>query len=65
MKVVVNNKETETPCTTLAELLESLGLPEKGVAVAVNNVVVARSQWQQFKLEPLQKITVLKAFCGG
>jgi sulfur carrier protein len=65
MTVVVNNKETETQCATLAELLESLGMPEKGVAVAVNNVVVARTQWQLFRLEPLQRITVLKAFCGG
>ncbi len=65
MTVVVNNKETETQCATLAELLESLGMPEKGVAVAVNNAVVARTQWQQFRLEPLQRITVLKAFCGG
>ncbi len=65
MTVVVNNKETETTCATLAELLESLSMPEKGVAVAVGNRVIARSGWQKFKLEPLQRITVLKAFCGG
>jgi sulfur carrier protein len=31
--------------TTVAALLETLGLPDKGIAVAVNWAVIPRSQW--------------------
>lgn len=65
MIVFVNNKKTDIQCATLAELAASQNLPEKGVAVAVDNEMIPRSQWETFRLEPSQRITILKAFCGG
>ena len=65
MIVFVNNKKTDLQCATLAELVASQNLPEQGVAVAVDNEMIPRSQWETFRLEPLQRITILKAFCGG
>ena len=65
MIVFVNNKKTDIQCATLAELVASQNLPEQGVAVAVDNEMIPRSQWETFRLEPSQRITILKAFCGG
>lgn len=65
MKVVVNNKEIETSCVTLKELVTSQGLPENGLAVAVDNKMIKRTEWDAFKLADGQHITILKAFCGG
>ena len=46
MRVTVNDAEVEVAeDTTVAALLESLGFPDKGVAVAVNWAVLPRSQW--------------------
>ena len=44
MKLTVNSKETEVKdgCT-IAELSTFLALPEKGIAIAVNNRMVPRS----------------------
>ena len=43
MKLTVNSKETEVKdgCT-IAELSTFLALPEKGIAIAVNNRMVPR-----------------------
>ncbi len=46
MKVTVNDNEVNVDDdTTVAALLEALGFPDKGVAVAVNRAVLPRSEW--------------------
>jgi len=46
VKVTVNDTEMDVDeDTTVAALLESLGFPDKGVAVAVNWAVLPRSEW--------------------
>ena len=45
MKITVNNKETEFDGTSVSDLAAQLQLPEKGVAVAVNNEMIPRSEW--------------------
>lgn len=67
MTVEINKKETEVPagCDTLAALLQTQGIGDKGHAVAVNNRVVPRLQWESFTLADGMKITVIRAVCGG
>lgn len=66
MEVFVNRKpvEVEGPMT-LAGLLAREGIPAEGVAVAVNNRVVARRDWASTQLEEGAKVTVIRAVCGG
>ena len=46
MTVTVNDQAVEVEeGTTVAALLHRLGLPDKGVAVALNAAVLPRSQW--------------------
>ena len=45
MKVLVNNKEVKTGATTLSQLIEELALSVQGIAVAVDNRIVLRTEW--------------------
>lgn len=65
MNVTVNNKPVETDASTLKELALQLELPEKGVAVAVSNKMVPRSEWDNFAITEGVSIIVIRASCGG
>lgn len=65
MNVTVNNKPVETGASTLKELALQLELPEKGVAVAVSNKMVPRSEWDNFAITDGVSIIVIRASCGG
>ena len=65
MKVRINNNAVETQATTVAELAQEQKLPEKGVAVAISNEMVPRTEWAQRALKEGDDIVILKAFCGG
>lgn len=65
MRIKINNKETQTNAATIAQLAEEQHLPEKGVAVAVNNEMVARADWSSRIVREGDDIVILKAFCGG
>lgn len=65
MNVTVNNKPVETGASTLKELALQLELPEKGVAVAVSNKMVPRSEWEYFAITEGVSIIVIRASCGG
>lgn len=46
MKLMVNDEELEVDDgTTVSGLLDALGFPDRGIAVAVNWSVLPRSQW--------------------
>lgn len=61
MKLTVNSKETEVKdgCT-IAELSTFLALPEKGIAIAVNNRMVPRIEWEKCVLHPNDSLVVIK-----
>ena len=64
MKVQVNNKEVEmTPAST--QLAAQLELPAQGIAIAVNNKMIPRSEWEKFALQENDNLVVIKAACGG
>ena len=65
MKIKINNKEVETHALTVADLAKEQNLPEKGVAVAISNEMVPRTEWENRKLKEVDDIVILKAFCGG
>ena len=65
MTLIINNTPYETTATTLSQLAEQQQLPASGVAIAVDNKMVPRSEWPAFALSANQKITRLKAFSGG
>ncbi|ANI37812.1 sulfur carrier protein ThiS [Mycolicibacterium vaccae] len=65
MKVTVNDEAVEVgENTTIAALLDGLGFPEKGIAVAVDWSVIPRSEWDT-ALTDGAKVEVVTAVQGG
>jgi len=65
MKVIVNDEAVEVDeQTTIAALLERLGFPDKGIAVAVDWAVLPRAQWDD-TLSDGARVDVVTAVQGG
>lgn len=65
MNVTVNDQAVMVDeGTTIAALLHRLGLPDRGVAVALNAAVLPRSQWQR-PVPDGAVVEVLTAVQGG
>ncbi len=65
MNIQINNKPTETQATNLQELATELALPEKGVAMAIANKMVPRTEWSTKVLNENDSVVIIKAACGG
>ncbi len=66
MKIYVNDKEMNiSHPTSVQELVTSLELPSQGIALAVNNKMIPRSDWKNTYLESDAHIVIIKAACGG
>ena len=67
MEVDINGRsiQIDKEGITLAELLSNQGFSGIGQAVAVNNKVVSRADWGNFRIESGMKLTVIRAVCGG
>ena len=64
-KIAVNSEETLVDCNNVLELAEHLQLPERGVALAVNNKVMPRQAWAETMLNENDNVTIIKAAFGG
>ena len=65
MKVKINNKDTETGASTIGALADELSLPQKGIALAVNNRMIPRMKWASTSLAENDSVVIIKAACGG
>ncbi len=65
MNIYINNKQTETKARNLAELATELGLPERGVAMAMSAKMIQRTQWNATTLSDGDSVIIIKAACGG
>lgn len=66
MRISVNNKQTDLlKGNTIAELATQLELPVLGVAIAVNNRMIPRKEWETYKLHEGDNLVIIKAACGG
>ena len=65
MKLTVNDEPVDVDArTTVADLLQRLGYPDKGIAVAIDWAVIPRSEWD-VELTEGAKIEVVTAVQGG
>ena len=66
MKLVVNGESRVVhDVTSVAQLAAELGVAASGVAVAVNDEVIARSAWSTTGLGDGDRVEVLGAMQGG
>ena len=66
MKVYVNQQVCEVPDgLTVKALLDQQQIPAEGTAVAVDNKLVPKGEWENRVLIAEDKITVIRATFGG
>lgn len=66
MKLQVNEKSIELDGSTVKDLLVLQGLADKsGFAVAVNETVVSRDEWQEFELSENDSVLIIQPTQGG
>lgn len=65
MKLFVNDNELVFAGRTLADLLEQLGKPQQGLAIAINQQVVPKSLWEKTFLEDAMKVFIFESIAGG
>ncbi len=67
VNIYINNTEQQiTDNARVAEVLQLLSVSaSKGIAIAVNNNVIPRSEWDTYTLKEEDKITLIKAAQGG
>ena len=66
MHIEINNKpHTIQDGTTISLLIENLNIPLAGTAIAVNMKVIPKKLWDETILSDGDKITLIRATCGG
>ena len=67
MNIYVNNKQQEMPGgSKITDALAAISISsDKGIAIAINNNVVPRSEWDVYELNAEDNITLIKATQGG
>lgn len=65
LRIYINNEEQQTEASCISQLIAEMQLPERGVALAVNNRVVPRASWADTPVNEDDRITVIKAAFGG
>ncbi|HSQ42383.1 MAG TPA: sulfur carrier protein ThiS [Fibrobacteraceae bacterium] len=66
MNVICNDSPLELrEGARLLDLLQQLSLEARGVALAVDDVLVPRSRWTDFTLQEGQRVTLIQAAQGG
>ncbi|HET7819459.1 MAG TPA: sulfur carrier protein ThiS [Bacteroidia bacterium] len=66
MNIFVNSEKKEFSGKNISDLTVALNLVQvTGIALAVNEKVVAKTEWGKFCLQENDKIIIIKATQGG
>jgi sulfur carrier protein len=66
MEVTINqqNYQLNEPCS-VAQMLALVQAPAKGIAVAINQTIVSKSNWAVYVLKQGDQVMIIKATQGG
>ena len=67
MEITLNDTThtTSENCTLYQIVFSQIGDKQKGIAVAVNNSVISKSDWENYIVKPNDNILIIKATQGG
>jgi sulfur carrier protein len=67
MDITVNQQSYSVSETcSLQQMLDTvLVLPAKGIAIAINQEIIAKIEWPTYFLKPGDNLTIIKATQGG
>jgi len=64
--IVLNGKNTQIDENiTIEQLLDSMGLSDKRLAVEINQHIIARSEFSSHHLKEQDKVEIVQAIGGG
>ncbi|CAL2074872.1 sulfur carrier protein [Tenacibaculum sp. 190524A05c] len=64
VKINDSNKTFKTECN-LIRMIEELNIQSNGIAIAVNNSIVKKSDWSNHKLSENDDVLIIKSTQGG
>jgi len=66
MYIKVNNKQQEiSENTSVQQLVEQLNITPNGIAIAINNNVVTKSEWNSKIINNNDDVLIIKSTQGG
>jgi len=66
VKLIINNQEQEfLSVNSLLDILKEKKIAQNGIAVAVNETVIPKTEWEKFSLKENDSILIIKATQGG
>ncbi|MBG6131954.1 sulfur carrier protein [Aquimarina sp. EL_43] len=66
MTINVNNQsQSISENSSIKKLLEQLDILPNGIAIAINNKVISKEEWEQTMIENDDDIVIIKATQGG
>ena len=66
MNITVNHEtKTLAQVTSLDQLLGDLKISTQGIAVAINNQIITKTQWSNTPLHENDNVTIIQATQGG
>ena len=65
MQIFINDEAYEFKGANVQDLIEDLRKEGQGVAVAIEQTVIARSAWQSTLLKPESRIFIFESIAGG
>ena len=66
MYIKVNNENQEiSENTSIEQLVEQLKISTNGIAIAINNTVVKKSEWNSTIINNTDDILIIKSTQGG
>nr|VFJ62277.1 MAG: sulfur carrier protein ThiS [Candidatus Kentron sp. FW] len=66
MNIILNGKNLEsTSYKTIADLLEAQGIVGKRIAVEVNEEILPRGEYGQYRLREGDRVEIVRAIGGG
>lgn len=67
MLIKINGEDIllDVPSITLSDLVEKRNINKNGTAIAVNNRLIVKSEWDTCRLKDNDNLTIISAAFGG
>ncbi len=65
MKLTINGQQQDSAPSTLAQLIEHLGMKQDRVAIELNRTIVPRNQWAETDLAEGDHLEIVHFVGGG
>ncbi len=62
---VNNTSKTFSKDTTVVAMIDDLQIQSNGIAIAINNTIITKSEWENYKLSDNDTILIIRSTQGG